>query len=266
MKSLHIAPGDSAGGTLRQALSQANCRDDVAVFLDDLSCGPISFDDAATRAAWWAKFYPGRVQDHEKKLASFWDCLRQDRRLVVWIGRRSASEFAFLHAFADRLQQRSFDLMDVTDLRFAREPGHEPGRAVAFVSSDELSELVGTERTVAPAEQQALVACWRSLKAQNSPFRVSAESGLVSVGDDYFDTALLSSLTAQPAPVNRVILYAMSHKLADLQVGDVMLAARLADLVRRGLVEANGDVQDRLNCSVWLLSVSASGSSARRED
>ena len=162
----------------------------------------------------------------------------QDRRLVVWVGRRSASEFAFLHAFADRLQQRSFDLIDVTDLRFGREPGHEPGRCVAFVSSDELSGLLGAERTVSSAEQETLAAQWRSLKAQNSLFRVTTDSGLVSVGDDYFDTALLSVLTAQPAAVNRVILYAMSDKLADLQVGDVMLAARLADLVRRGLVEA----------------------------
>ncbi|MDF2119576.1 DUF1835 domain-containing protein [Roseiarcaceae bacterium H3SJ34-1] len=42
MKTLHIAPGDSAGGSLQQAVIDAGTDDEVLPWRDDLSCGPIS--------------------------------------------------------------------------------------------------------------------------------------------------------------------------------------------------------------------------------
>jgi hypothetical protein len=37
MRTLHIAPGDSAGGSLRQAIQIAGQDDEVLAFRDDLS-------------------------------------------------------------------------------------------------------------------------------------------------------------------------------------------------------------------------------------
>jgi hypothetical protein len=51
MKTLHIAPGDSAGGSLIRAIRDAGRDDQVLPFRDDLSCGPIGSDDPSARAS-----------------------------------------------------------------------------------------------------------------------------------------------------------------------------------------------------------------------
>jgi hypothetical protein len=117
MKTLHIAPGYSAGGCLSRALRDAERHEEVLRWPDDLSCGPIDSDDPSERAKWWAAFYDD--WEIEADLNTFWNRVRTtDDRLVVWFGRHSASEFAFFLAWADRLAGRRFDIMDVTALRF----------------------------------------------------------------------------------------------------------------------------------------------------
>jgi hypothetical protein len=57
MATLHIAPSDTAGGSLRHAIRGSGLDDDeVLSWLDDLSCGPIASDDPLKRAEWWAPF------------------------------------------------------------------------------------------------------------------------------------------------------------------------------------------------------------------
>src|SRR5580692_6277168 len=98
MKTLHIAPGDSAGGSLAQAIRDAGRDEEVLSFLDDLSCGPINPDDPAVRAAWWSRFHePSEVEAH---LRRFWErVMTTSDRLVVWLGRHSARELAFFLAW-----------------------------------------------------------------------------------------------------------------------------------------------------------------------
>src|ERR1700726_3397331 len=108
MRTLHIAPGDSAGGSLRAAIRDAGGDDEVLGWRDDLSCGPIASDDPAARAKWWAPFYGD--QDIEGDLKRFWDRIATtDDRLVVWFGRHSASELAFFLAWTDRLGDRPYE-------------------------------------------------------------------------------------------------------------------------------------------------------------
>src|ERR1700694_2291601 len=99
MRTLHIAPGDSAGGSLKRAIQDAGRDDDVLSWPDDLSCGPIASDEPSARAEWWAPFRGDR--DIEADLKAFWERVSTtDDRLVVWFGRRSASELAFSLAWA----------------------------------------------------------------------------------------------------------------------------------------------------------------------
>jgi hypothetical protein len=51
-RMLHIVFGESAGGTLRLALSQAGRGDEVLSFNDDLSFGPINTPARIVRADW----------------------------------------------------------------------------------------------------------------------------------------------------------------------------------------------------------------------
>jgi hypothetical protein len=94
---LHVTPTDSAGGSLIRALRDAGRDDEVLPFRDDLSCGPIASDNAATRAAWWSDHY--ERDQVEKNLRNFWRRVSEfDGRLVVWFARHAARELAFFLA------------------------------------------------------------------------------------------------------------------------------------------------------------------------
>jgi len=115
--TLHIAPGDSAGGSLQSAIRDSGRNEEVLRNLDDLSCGPIDSDGPSVREAWWARVY--ETEEVRGDLRAFWGRIgTNDDRLVIWFGRHSASELAFFLAFADRLGDRPYDIVDVTDLQW----------------------------------------------------------------------------------------------------------------------------------------------------
>jgi hypothetical protein len=90
MGTLHIAPGHSAGGSLRQAIRGAGRHEEVLFFRDDLSCGPIASEDVAVRVAWWMQIH-GDWETEAAPLKAFWERVATtDDRLVVRFGRYSA--------------------------------------------------------------------------------------------------------------------------------------------------------------------------------
>jgi len=101
MKTLHIAPGYSAGGTLKVAIREAGRTDEVLRWPDDLNCGPIDPGDPEQRAAWWDW---GEDWDLAAELLAFWERVTgAEERLVVWFSRHAATELAFFLAWADRM-------------------------------------------------------------------------------------------------------------------------------------------------------------------
>src|SRR5215470_5028083 len=155
MKTLHIAPGDSAGGTLVRAIRDAGRDDEVLAFRDDLSCGPIASDDPSVRASWWSQFHDR--SEVKASLRSFWSrATGFEGRLVLWFGRHSARELAFSLAWADRMGERPYDIVDVTGLRLPirlREGSvvsGRPAQAVSVLPPIALRSLLGTERPIGP--------------------------------------------------------------------------------------------------------------------
>lgn len=71
---------------------------------------------------------------------------------MPWFGRGSASELSFLRLLADRLEGRSFSVVEVTGLRyhFTRFDGtavfSHPARAASRVRKEGLRMLLGAER------------------------------------------------------------------------------------------------------------------------
>ena len=207
MRTLHIAPGDSAGGSLLMAIRNAGRDDEVLRFRDDLSCGPIASNDAAARASWWEAFYD--ASEVEATLRSFWDrAISFEGRLIVWFGRHSASELAFFHAWADRMTARTYDIVDVTgrQVSFRQRDGSfvvRPAPHVSILRHETLQSLFGTERPI------------------------TAEA------------------TAEPRTVARVVGDTMGHNAEPYcQVGDLMLQARVAALAEAGKLLAEGDPWD----------------------
>lgn len=258
MRTLHIAPGDSAGGSLLQAIRDAGRDEEVVRWLDDLSCGPIDPDDPSVRAAWWAPFHSGR--DIEGALRAFWDRVTTtDDRLVVWFGRHSASELAFSLAWADRLGERPYDIVDVTGLQFPfeRRDGSltltPPTQSVGIANADSLRSLLGSERPASAQYSEESCRNWCRLKAENAPFRVVTAAGLVSASVEYFDPLLLERVTTDWKKVARVIGETMGYNYEPyIQVGDVMLLTRVVALVSEGKLLADGDPWQMRSCQVRL--------------
>jgi hypothetical protein len=165
-KTLHIVPGDSAGGSLKQAIRDAGHDAGVLSFPDDLSCGPIDLNEPAVRAAWWGQFFEGL--ELEPALSKFWERVSiSDERLSVWFSRHSARELAFYLALSDRLGDRSYDIIDVTGRRLPfRRPDGTPAsprsvQSVSIVPSETLAFLFGSERLVAPQEKDDSRRSWQ---------------------------------------------------------------------------------------------------------
>ena len=242
MKKLHVAPGDSAGGSLVQALRQAGRSETVLRFADDLSSGSIATLDNASRAAGWAPLYG--PADMEEAFAEFWDAITSATdRLVVWFGRRSAREFAFYLAMADRLGERPYDIVDVTHLEGYL--GIEP--------SDRLEKLLGSERPITNQERHDARRQWQKLRAENAPFRVVTPTGLVSAPVDYFDPLILEQTTKEWRRSAYIIGNAMGLNCEPyVQVDDRMLLARMVALIGEGKLLAEGDPWDMRACRVRL--------------
>jgi hypothetical protein len=247
MKILHISPGDSAGGSIAQALRDGGRDDEVLRFLDDLSCGPIDSDEASARAAWWGRFYePSEV---EATLSAFWERVAStDDQLVVWFGRHSARELAFFLAWADRVGDRPYQIIDVTgrQLPTRRRDGSpalsRPAGCVSILQPESLRSLLGQERLITARERDESRLCWERLRGENAPFRVITETGLVSAPVDYFDWQLLEQASSELQPAVRVVMRAIGYNSEPFtQVGDVMLRTRIAALVADGRLLAEGD-------------------------
>jgi hypothetical protein len=258
MRTLHIAPSDSAGGCLRQAIRDAGRDDEVLSWPDNLSCGPIASDDPSARAEWWAPFQGD--WDIEADLTAFWARVSiTNDRLVVWFGRHSASELAFFLAWAHRLGARPYDIVDVTGLRFPskREDGtpalSAPVGSVGISNPDRLRTLLGSEQPATAQHSEEARQSWCRMKAEDAPFRVVTATGLVSAPIDYFDPSLLERATPEWKKIARVIAETMAYTDEPyIQVGDVMLLARVVVLVGEGKLLADGDPRDMRSCRVRL--------------
>jgi hypothetical protein len=226
--TLHVAPGDSAGGSLREAIGLAGLDEEVLSCRDDLSCGPIATDDPATRVAWWARYHD---DTDDGQLALFWERVTSTSdRLVLWTSRLCAQEHACFLACIDRLGDRPYQVIDVT-----------PGKLrVSHMRGERLQPLIGSERPLS-AEARALARRrWQKLKAENAPFRLNTPDGLVSAPIDCFDAFLVQRSSTEWERIIRIVSEVMGID-ADGQVGNVLLAARVVALVEAGKLVADGD-------------------------
>ena len=242
MKTLHIAPGGSAAGSMRQAFSEAGLEDEVLAFRDDLSCGPIDPGDPAVRAAWWAPYYSDDDFEH---IGNFWDRLTTTaERLVLWFSRNSAQEFACFLACADRLGNRPYAIIDATRPR----PAY-----VSIMQPSMLASLAGSERILADEEKERFREHWRRLKRENALFRIASPEGLISAPANYFDSFLLERVPPAGERISRIITEVIGIDGDPYhQVGDIMLLTRVVALVESGKLVADGDPTDMHSTRIRL--------------
>jgi hypothetical protein len=113
--------------------------------------------------------------------------------------------------------------------------------------------LFGSERQVADQQAEEARRQWRRLKAESAPFRIVTPEGLASAPLDHFDPLLMERVTGQWRKVARVVGDAMGYNSEPyIQVGDIMLRARVIALIDEGKLLADGDPWDMHSCRVRL--------------
>jgi hypothetical protein len=253
METLHIVPGLSAAGSLNAAMREAGRDDEVLAWPDDLSCGPINPADPDARAAWWNSFYcdgeTGNDWDIEQELNSFWDRVATtEKRIVLWTSAHCANELSFYLAWTDQIEDRPVTPIDVTGFRypFTHRDGtvaqSGPAKSVSTINNDGLRALLGSEQPVSIQRLSQARNRWRQLKAEDAPFRVITEDGLISAPVDYFDELLIRQAASEWRKTAYIVGAAMgSASEPYFQVGDMMLLVRVVALVEQGklLVEGN---------------------------
>lgn len=258
MTTLHIAPGDSAAGSLRQALQIAGRDDELLAFRDDLSCGPIASDEVKARAEWWQQDL--EWPEIEGDLRSFWERVdATDKRIVVWFGGHSARELALRLAWASHMNDRPYHLIDVTGLRVPvrhRDGSSgitEPAKAVSIIPASGLVTLIGSERPRSTQVELKHRQDWARLREENAPFRIVTENGLVSAPIDHFDRLLLDYTSPEWRKMAFVVGSALGASVEPyFQVGDLTLQKRMVALIDAGTLVADGDPWDMPNCRVKL--------------
>lgn len=247
---LHVVFGESAGGTLIQALRQARRKEKIAVCPDNLSFGPIDPPDAVTRSAWMRSElrFPIRAR-HAQEIADrnnrFWTelCSANERR-VIWMSRRSACEYADFLECVWQLADDPLDVVDLTDVARVRGTGG-PINTVGEVPAGEISGrgFWNLAAPLNPTVRARYREMWRKLRAENAPFRVVAGDDLVSAPITFYDDWLVSCTVSQWRKAARVIGDTMSTAMTHGHIiGDLVLSGRLQALAAAGRLESQGDL------------------------
>ncbi len=268
---LHIVFTPGGAWSLRRALDAVGRDDRVICLLDDLSLGPIAPPDPYARAAWaqtqlgftaWpnpetrfdladGEFGHIRWDELVPLTQMFWrDALSDGSRKIVWVTRRSAMEYAGFLEWLWRAGDTPFEIVDLTE---AMVSNYRPDRAgtppVLAVSLRRLwpediiaNKLLDRAVPLEASDRSRYRALRQQLRAENAPFRVVSDQGLVSAPMSFFDDRLLSEAVGNWRKVAWIVghVYGAHHDDNLHQTGLMVLASRIDALIESGRLEHQG--------------------------
>ena len=241
---LHVVFTPSGAGSLRVALEDAGRDDGVVCLFDSLSFGPINPPDTSLRSEWIEQEL-GRTgwDDIGRDSDAFWrEALSPGRRLVAWLSRRSAMEYAGFLEWLWRMGDSPCEMIDLSEITISRPP--VLAMSLGMVSADTIcrEKLWDLAESLQATARQRYRDLWQRLRSEDAPLRVIESGELVSAPISFFDTRLMSYVTRDWQKVAMVIGSTLAAEIDDevLQVGDIVLAARVDAMTESGLLEIQG--------------------------
>jgi hypothetical protein len=263
MSMLHIVFNPSGAAGLRDALKDEHRPDRVIALMDSLSFGPINPPDGGLRSTWVEDIlgYTG-WEAVTAESDEFWqEALSPRGKKVVWVSRRSASEYSGFLEFLWRLGDAPCELIDLTDTVVkgtaanGATPLH-PAISLGVLPPYQIREnrLFDQAQALSTTKRDRYRQEWAGLREENAPFRILTGNGLASAPITDFDQVLLS----HAGPNWKKAALIVGKGLRDfwdarlIQSGDLELAARIRALADDGRLEARGDLFDLRNSEVRL--------------
>ena len=261
--TLHIVFDRHGAETLAKDIWVMSRPDEIALFEDGLSYGPINPPDPLARLAWARQEF--RLQPHEKRqfvrTAGSWKAaLSTGRRRIVWMTRHCGDEYAGYLEFVSRLDDESpCDVVDLTELEIeCRLPGHRVVRRLPSLGNLHpwqvlQNELWDAAVPLTPETRQRHRKTWEKLRTENAPLRLLKRRKFASAPITVFDELLISCCDSKFRKCARVIGDTI-EKLRDdkTDIGWEVLAGRLRQFVREGRLEGAGTMVRMTHSEVRL--------------
>lgn len=249
---LHVVFTPSGASSLSEALEHVGRDDQVVSLFDCLSFGPINPPDMSLRSK-WVENELGRTgwNDIVRDSGTFWrEALSPGCRKVAWLSRRSAMEYAGFLEWLWQMGDAPCEVVDLNELRISYRPEHGPPRppalavSLGMVNSDTIcrEKLWDLAEPLHATARQRYRDLWQRLRSENAPLRVIENDKLVSAPISFFDTRLMSYVTNDWQKAAMVIGQTLAAETDDevLQVGDMVLAARIDALAESDRLEIQG--------------------------
>lgn len=240
--TLHVALGDSAGESLREAIATRGLPGTVLVIPDDLSNGPLH--DGRERAAYWRAIYGD--DDVPDDVFAVWDDLQEriesNPQLLPVIWSTDAVSDSVLHRMVVwRLRNFAGDVASVNVTRLSGRCG------LGIHEADELKAAFDAHFTVvAPPERKMLEREFEALRDGNEGLRLYAQGGgILSVPADRLDHWLVSFVGDEWTRPAWVLGCCLARGDQRDRIGDYFFEWRIFELIRAGKLEATGDLSDR---------------------
>lgn len=284
-REIHIAPGDSAAGSMRQALGFG--RADLLVHQDLLNCGPLlpvaSLDEwRRVRQEYLRSLYldwPDFSFDTDDGLLANASKLRDAEAIVLWIGTGAAEQLllASMPWFLGRIgvpaeklnfvqfasAPSSYPILYVGELNPDRIRAHPQIRALTSV---ELADLEAAWNAVTAPDPRILLSAI-AIDDRSLPFlRTCLRSRLshfpdASTGVNVWERRLLERTRDRGPNAARVVGWAITEELDTEGVSDPYAFARMRRLADPRLpypfLELRGDVRSMRGCEVRLTEAAA---------
>ena len=261
--TLHIVFDRDGAEALAKDIWVMSRPDEIALFQDDLSYGPIDPPDPLARWAWARREF--RLQPHEKRrfvrTAGSWKAaLSTGRRRIVWMTRHCGDEYAGYLEFVSRLDDESpCDVVDLTELEIeCRLPGHRVVRRLPSLGHLRpwqvlQNELWDAAVPLTPEARQRHRKTWEKLRTENAPLRLLKRRKFVSAPIAVFDEILIACCDRKQRKCAGVIGDTLDKLQEEkIGIGWPVLAGRLRQLVLEGRLEAAGTMVRMTHSEVRL--------------
>jgi hypothetical protein len=217
-------------------------KDFVAAFYDDLSVGPIDYDDPIERAAWlnrelgmfdWLEFVE---KDNDLALR----CHAWSGPIVAWYNPGDARSYAGFQWWISQIGRTACAVLCEPDLNLH--------------GVDAITDRIGHAVNLSDEARTRHHAEWLVMEQDNALLRIIHDNRLISVPLEYFDEAILGFMREEWQTTMRVVGQAMVTIAQSLHhvLDDMFVMSRLRALHGAGMVEWSGDRELSLKDHVRL--------------
>lgn len=251
----HFTVGDMAAQPLKEAILE---NDEVIVIKDLLHIGSLAKQDGQSfselRSSFWQVVAPNEknpiVVDDMERLLEVSAAMYKDETIQAWFWvapwAADVCAYYWLLPYLSKHLGR-FYIVNIAGLPFLDEQGklYYP-KNISEIAPKELIKAKKLARQITPSEVEVDTDEWKKLVEDNMEIRVH-EGGkkIISKSIDYYDDQLLSFCSQQFQKASKIIRQTISKYT--IPTGDIFLTYRLRELIKKGQLKANGNIEKAAN-------------------